>query len=312
VTHSTLVARSVVLALAVCGLGLGPASTGGTGAVVQGARAKRPIRVFLMGGQSNMAGADAVIAGTGLKDLAATGEQTESDRKTLFTWGGPFSEEGEGYYAWGDVRGHVGTFEGKVGFFVHGPEVGFERALFAAGTKNLALIKVANNFTAYENGRSPWIKPNSFYTAWRAFVLRRLAELEAKGYAPAVAGFLWFQGIDDAIRSRDQASYEADLRQLIADLRSDYGSARTPFILARSVQSPIAGPERMRPVRTGQVAVAAADPMADWVDVDDLGPYVRRHHLTAAAQLRVGERMARAYLFLTDPKRPAGKKLSDR
>jgi hypothetical protein len=269
----------------------------------------RALQVFLFGGQSNMAGADALVAGTGAKDLAGSGEQTEADRRTLFTYGSGFSETGDGYYPWGDIRGHLGTSYGKGGFYIHGPEVGFARTLHAAGIRDIAVIKVANNFRDYEEGRSPWVKPHSFYTGWRDFVARRLAELRARGHRPRVAGFGWFQGIDDGIRHRDQASYEADLRQMIADLRGDYGSSRTPFVLARSVDSEIAGHAHMLPIRSGQVAVAAADPMADWVDVDDLGPWVRKHHMTAASQLKVGERLGRAYLNLIDPKRHGGAKL---
>jgi hypothetical protein len=66
----------------------------------------------------------------------------------------------------------------------------------------------------------------------------------------------------------------------------------------------------MVPIRAGQVAVASADPMADWVDVDDLGPWVRSHHMVSASQLRLGERLGRAYLNLVDPKRPNGAKLA--
>jgi hypothetical protein len=267
------------------------------------------LRVFLFAGQSNMAGADALIGGTGDKDLAAAGEQIEADRRTLFTYCSGFSDTGEYYYPWGDVRGHRGTTYGKGGSYVHGPEVGFERTLWAAGIRNIAIIKVANNFAKYEDGRSPWVKPHSFYTAWQAVVNRRLGELRAKGYRPVVAGFGWFQGIDDGVHRRDQASYEADLRQIIADLRAEYGSNRTPFVLARSIDSVIAGHDNMLPIRSGQVAVAEADPMADWVDTDDLGPYVRKHHMTAASQLKVGERLGRAYLNLIDPKRRGGAKL---
>ena len=274
-----------------------------------GAGPRGELKVFLFAGQSNMAGADALIAGTGARDLAAAGEQTEADRRTLFTYGSGFAEGEGSYYPWGDIRGHLGTSYGKGGFYIHGPEVGFARTLYAAGIRNIAIIKVANNFKDYEDGVSPWVKPHSFYTGWQAFVTRRLGELRVKGHRPAVAGFGWFQGIDDGIHHRDQPSYQADLRQMIADLRADRGSSRTPFVLARSIDSVIAGHDNMLPIRAGQVAVAEADPMADWVDVDDLGPYVRKHHMTAASQLKVGERLGRAYLNLIDPKRRNGAKL---
>src|SRR5690242_16125425 len=49
------------------------------------------LNLFLFAGQSNMAGADALIASTGEKDLAAAGEQTHADRNTLFTFGSDFA-----------------------------------------------------------------------------------------------------------------------------------------------------------------------------------------------------------------------------
>ena len=267
-----------------------------------------PLRVFLFAGQSNMAGADALIGGTGEKDLAAAGKQTEADRRTLFTYSSGFSDTGDYYYPWGDVRGHLGTSYGKKGFYIHGPEVGFERTLWAAGVRNIAIIKVANNFAKYEDGRSPWVKPPR---------LHRLAgtgdpptrRARCQGLSTGSGGFGWFQGIDDGVHRRDQPSYESDLRQMIADLRADYGGNRTPFVLARSIDSVIAGHDNMLPIRSGQVAVVEADPMADWVDTDDLGPYVRKHHMTEASQLKVGERLGRAYLNLIDPKRQGGAKL---
>ena len=304
--------RSITILFGLC-LAARAAGLAGHLPVSAEARAPRPrpsdeLRVFLFAGQSNMAGADALIGGTGEKDLAAAGQQTEADRRTLFTYCSGFSDIDD-CYPWGDVRGHLGTSYGKKGFYIHGPEVGFERALWSAGIRNIAIIKVANNFSKYEDGRSPWVKPHSFYTAWQELVTRRLGELRAKGHRPVVAGFVWFQGIDDGVHRRDQRNYESDLRQIIADLRGDYGSTRTPFVLARSIDSVIAGHENMLPIRSGQVAVAQADPMVDWVDTDDLGPYVRKHHMTAESQMKVGERLGRAYLNLIDPKRRGGAKL---
>lgn len=268
---------------------------------------KRPLDVFLFGGQSNMWGADAVIDPDMItRDLADAGLQTDADRRALFTlgWGASVPPS-----PWGDIRGHAGYCLGRTEvngarIKCHGPEVGFVRALDAAGYRHIAIIKVAANFKEYEGGKSPWIAPNAFWTPWRAFVMQRLDELTAMGHPYTIKGFFWHQGIDDGIQGRSRALYEADLTQLIADLRREYGTSGTPFVCARSIDSTlaagIAGPGAMRAIREGQVAVAEspANAPAAWIDVDDLKPYVNQHHLTAAAQLVAGRRFAEAYLRL--------------
>lgn len=242
------------------------------------------IRVYLFAGQSNMLGSDALIdPTTGTADLVDMGQQIEADRSTLFTMSTRFLR-----YDWGDVRGHVGyrwgelTINGEA-VKVHGPEVGFAREMGG----NIAIIKYADNYTATENGRSPWVKPGSRWNAWHAFVEQQLASL---GRPYVVAGFVWFQGIDDGLLHRGQDRYQADLEQIAADLRAKYGNV--PFVLARSVDSQIAGSYYMAPIRAAQEAVGA-QPGNALITVDDL-PLVATHHLTAAGQLEVGRRFAKA------------------
>ncbi len=249
------------------------------------AEADGPIKVYIMAGQSNMFGADAVIDPVSkVKDLVGIGTQTDLDRSSMFTLGttGPT-------YSWGDVRGHDGASLGQFAINgqpvkTHGPEVGFNRAMGG----NIAIIKYADNYPGLEAGRSAWVKPGSRWVAWTGFVDKQLAAL---GKPYVIAGFVWHQGIDDGILHREQAGYAADLRQIAMDLRGKYGAA--PFVLARSVNSPIAGAAYMAPIRAAQVEVGSLPGFA-WIDVDDLGPYVNSHHLTAAAQLVAGQRFAAA------------------
>ena len=267
------------------------------------------IRVFIFAGQSNMAAADSLIAGTGAKNLADAGQQTEADRRALFTYGPVFRDDPAcGYEPWGEINGHRGGSFGKATddegrpYYVHGPEVGFARALDAAGVDNIAIIKVAANipYNPPAGDLWPWskgAKGNSpdFYGEWNRFLRDRLEELAARGYKSEVAGFAWHQGIDDGINRETADTYAARLKQLIADLRADYDCPRAPFIIARSCKSPIASPEAMAPIREAQVRVAESAPLAGWIDVDDL-ELVNSHHFTAEAQLTIGERMGKAWL----------------
>src|SRR5450631_1014477 len=176
----------------------------------------QPLRVFIFAGQSNMEGDDAIIDPSKIKDLVEVGKQTPADSSSKFTLGGAES------YPWGDIRGHQGSSFGKdtmdgLPIKVHGPEVGFNRALGG----NIAIIAYAKNYHALENGRSSWVRPGSQWTAWQSFVDAQLDKLQLPYL---IEGFVWEQGIDDGILKRDEVSYEADLRQIIRDLREEFGN----------------------------------------------------------------------------------------
>lgn len=241
------------------------------------------IRVFLLAGQSNVFGADSVIEqATKARDLVQVGEQRVEDRTSLFTFQHPALS-----YAWGTVRGHDNYYLGETTYLGnvvkgHGPEVGFARTLGGG----VAIIKYAANYTVLQNSKSAWVSPNSLWTSWQAFVDASLASI---GQPYTVSGFGWLQGIDDGLLSRTQAAYEADLRQIISDLRAKFGNL--PFVLGRSINSAIAGSTKMLPIRAGQEAVGA-EANNRWYSTDDLTPYVNTHHLTAAHQLTSGRRMA--------------------
>lgn len=250
---------------------------------------EQPLQVFIFAGQSNMLGSDALIAPTnGVQDLVDIQQQTDTDRASRLAFRSRLLS-----YDWGDIRGHNGyhigmsSIDGKP-VKVHGPEVGFDRRMGG----NIYVIKYADNFTELENGRSPWVKGGSRWVAWQAFVDAQLASI---GKPYVIAGFVWDQGIDDAMLIRDKAAYKADLQLVAHDLRAKFGNK--PFILARVVDSPIAGEVAMAPIRDAQVEVGQ-EPGNAWINVDDLGPYVASHHMTSAAHLVSGKRFAEAYLNL--------------
>ncbi len=254
---------------------------------------KPVLKVFLLAGQSNMAGADAEVP------VPPGFQQTAADRATRFTIAPlPEGEKSPQYLPWGEIRGHISKNK-----LVHGPEVGFARTLSAAGWRDMALIKVHANF-GRDTETWPWAAGGSLNEAWLKFVDARIAELTAQGVSVEVSGFLWHQGIDDAIHGKLAPRYEQNLGDLIAFLRKRYATEKTPFVLARSVNSRIAQPKpdpegksSMSIVRRAQVAVGESVPFAAWIDVDDL-PNVNIHHFSADSQLTIGERYGAAFLTL--------------
>jgi hypothetical protein len=277
-------------------------------AVAEGAEKK----VFLFAGQSNTAAADALIGGNGVKDLAGLGSQTEADRSTRFTFGMNFVATGPLSYAWGDVRGHRGVSRGAAEppHYVHGPEVGFARTLYSHGVRDVAIIAVSSNVPTPPKGPEwPWTNKDAttaspdYYGRWSSFVNARLAELTSNGDTYTVAGFVWDEGIDDAINRATQAQYTANLSRLVAMLRSDYGKPTTPVLIVRS-KSAMVPKAAMDAIREAQVAVSKADRHAAWVSSDDL-PNANIHHFPATSQLVIGQRLGDAYLALTMSKSSA-------
>lgn len=249
--------------------------------------------VFLLAGQSNMAGADSEVA------VPPGFRQTAADRAARFTIAPlPEGEKSPLYLPWGEIKGH--QIKNKL---VHGPEVGLARTLSAAGWTNIAIIKVHANFSR-DVSTWPWREGEPLFKAWTEFVDDRLAELSADGHSTKVQGFVWHQGIDDAIHGKFAADYQRNLSDLIGVLRKRYTADQAPFVLARSVNSRIAqptpDPERKSPmaiVRQAQVKVGETVPRAAWIDVDDL-PNVNTHHFSADSQLVIGRRFGEAFLKL--------------
>jgi hypothetical protein len=256
---------------------------------------KPVVHVFLLAGQSNMAGADSEVA------VPPGFQQTAADRATRFTTAPlPDGEKSPRYLLWGEIKGHQA--KGKL---VHGPEVGFARALHAAGWRDVAIIKVYANFG--RDVRSwPWEERGELFAAWTKFVDARLSELASEGRTTRVCGIVWHQGIDDAIHGKLASQYQRNLSDLINALRNRYATDQTPFVLARSVNSRIA--QAIRPadvespmtlVRRAQVSVAESVPYAAWIDVDDL-PNVNTHHFSADSQLVIGRRFGEALMNLQE------------
>jgi len=259
--------------------------------------AKAPVlNVFLFAGQSNMAAADSLIA-----DPPGF-QATVADRNTLFT-GAPVLEgaASEDYCPWGEVRGHRARTPRYGDRLVHGPEVGFTRRLYDAGVRDVAIVKVWGNFS--RDAKSwPWAEGGAMHRPWQQFVAERLGELKGRGREYRVRGFVWHQGIDDGIHARLAPQYQENLTSLIGVLRKRYAKRDTPFVLARSTNSPIArritgsgDSDPMAVVRRAQVAVGETVPHAACINVDDL-PNVVEHHFSAESQLVIGRRFAEAWL----------------
>ncbi len=231
--------------------------------------AAEPVKVFLLGGQSNMYGRGSSSG------LPATLRTPQSD--VLFYYGSLLTT----------LRpGSGGDF---------GPEITFGRTV-ADGfpAQRFALIKYAVGGTNLYDHWNP--ASGSTYATFRGTVTAGMAALAGAGYDPQIIGMLWTQGERDAKTGRTGAQYEADLNEFIGDIRTRYGSD-LPFFLTRLASGqtniPAAGLDH---IRTAQADVVAADPNAYIIDADGMGLMSDNLHFDAAGQVEMGDAFGQAYV----------------
>jgi hypothetical protein len=110
---------------------------------------------------------------------------------------------------------------------------------------------------------------------------------------------LWHQGESDC-NPAAAATYRRDLTELAARLRKDLGLPNLPLLIGQLGKLP--GSEwsaERREVDAAQRAVAAADPAGGFVSAENLSFNPDRVHFDAASQREFGRRYAEAYLALT-------------
>jgi hypothetical protein len=228
----------------------------------RGTASQSPTLVFLLAGQSNMAGLGPV------RQLPRT---YRTHPANVLVW----RDE-----AW------VPLVAAGWGF---GPEISFGSAIAAAlPTERIGIVKVA----ATGAGIDRWSPQNaqSLYATW---LTQAQASLRAAPDA-RVAGALWVQGERDARAADTAAAYGGKLRALVAAVRRDVDRPDLPFLCAQ-VNPPL---PFAREVRAAQAALAAQVPSTVLVSTDGLGKWADKMHYDSAGQVELGRRFARAYLKL--------------
>lgn len=81
---------------------------------------------------------------------------------------------------------------------------------------------------------------------------------ELKGYSPEIAGFVWFQGWNDQYGGAEK-EYAANMKQFINDVRKDLKSPKLPFVIAAMGQNGSNPAEReMLVIREAQLSMNEA------------------------------------------------------
>jgi hypothetical protein len=108
--------------------------------------------------------------------------------------------------------------------------------------------------------------------------------------------FVWMQGERDA-REKHSAVYAESLKGLIEQLRTDLKRDDVTVVIGR-LSDHLKDNEHWDGVRAAQVKVAEEDPLADWVDTDDLNGPNDGLHYTKAGYADLGKRFAEKTIAL--------------
>lgn len=236
-------------------------------------------KVFLLAGQSNMAGHE-----TGLPVATYTVTQP------VKYWNS--SNDG-----WVNLVPGFGCTTNDIG-----PEVGFGYALHNSVFPNddIYLVKYGQDSTSLAG---PW-NPDGSGSAYNTFKTRvETALASLSGQSPTIAGMIWMQGESDATNLSSAAAYAANLKALIAKVRADFHASNMPFVVGRITDlSVYEGFPGVADVRMAQETVPAAVGHASWINTDnlDMNPAAPGHY-SAAGQIELGMRFANALVPTPEP-----------
>jgi hypothetical protein len=146
--------------------------------------------------------------------------------------------------------------------------------------------------------------PGSLYYSMLARVRDALQKLPVQkpGITGHVAGFFWMQGESDALAGRTANQYQADLANLIAHIRSDFGDPDLPFVFGR-ITSLWPNAES---IREAQANVAATVPYTYVFNTDALErlPAPNAGHYDNQGMIDLGIGFGNGYLAMTSVPEP--------
>lgn len=231
---------------------------------------EKPVKVFILAGQSNMEGHGFVQAdpkrngGKGSLEYAAKQPATAAKFKHLLDQDGAWVVRDDVWIHYLDRKGKL-----TVGFGVRddriGPELGFGHVIGDAFEEPVLLIKLAWGGKSLAEDFRPPSAGGAVGPFYKEIVERTQAvlsnlktefpDLGDRGYA--LAGFGWHQGWNDRINQAFNDEYETNLAHFIRDIRKDFGVKDLPFVIA---ETGMTGPEEKHPralsLMKAQAAVA--------------------------------------------------------
>lgn len=232
---------------------------------------KETFRIYLLMGQSNMAGRGSVEPEA----------QKPNPRVLVMTPDGTWT------LAKDPLHEQVGRIAPGVG-----PGMSFATAMLAADPgATIGLVPCAVGGTPLKR----WVKGGDLYN----HAVER-AKLAAR--AGVISGVLWHQGESDTDKQPWADSYGARLAKMIADLRQDLALPELPVVVGQLGE--FLAPDRhpyADTVRAALKNIPSAVPRAGYADSAGLKDKGDKLHFTAEAQRELGSRYAEAMSHLQRP-----------
>lgn len=247
--------------------------------------AEKPVKLFLLGGQSNMDGCGR------WNELPENLKQTPVNVRI---WDNRTKE-------WKKIGEDSTAIARKLQF---GPELLFSHRVAAAFPGHeIRLVKYSAGGTSLALGWLP--EKRKMYAGFIANYQNALADLEKSGHAVETSGMLWMQGEGDSDTIERAEAYEKNLPILLADVREKTGRPHLPVVMGRISSSLLKKTpwvfDHCPIVQKAQEAVAAKDPDTYIVQTDDLTTLQDNTHFDTAGQITLGERMAAEMLKALAP-----------
>lgn len=251
------------------------------------------MKLFLLAGQSNMAGrAPGAEAGEPVGESAIRMDYVCSFARDVLA-----PHRSEGWVPLGVSPEHEGIVDSHFG-----PEIGFGRGLIGhCSLEQIAMIKNGRGATNLAEDWHP--EETTGKLLYRDFIKQvrsAQARLEEAAESAEFEVLIWCQGEGDTTRRDWAEAYEENLQRLFAATRADLDCASLPVLLVLTGDGK-ANPAMVEAeiVRRAQRNVALADPQVTLVDADDL-TLLDHVHYDAPSQLKLGHRLAEAYLQMCE------------
>ena len=228
----------------------------------------KPLKVFILAGQSNMQGHGFIQAdpkrngGKGSLEQLAKAPATADHYKHLLGNKGEWAVRDDVWIHYLDRKGHLTVGYG-VGADTIGPELGFGQVIGDAFEEPVLLIKLAWGGKSLAVDFRPPSSGGEVGPYYKEVVQRtkdvlsnlskHFPELADRRYE--IAGFGWHQGWNDRINQAFTNEYEKNMANFIRDIRKDLGVKAMPFVIA---ETGMGGKEEKQPVALALMKAQAA------------------------------------------------------
>jgi hypothetical protein len=262
------------------------------------AEAAKPIKVFILAGQSNMVGQAVVdLAGKDYNGGKGTLVQLMEDPakaamfKHLRSSDGKWTVRDDVWVRYKLERGALLAGPLGIGFSGYadthhfGPELQFGHVVGDAFDNPILLIKTAwGGKSLYRDFRPPSSggEVGPYYTKMISEVREALANLKTDfpaydGRSYELAGFVWYQGWNDGVDPKNAIpEYEQNLTNLIHDIRREFGAPKLPVVIGELTGAWVEAPPEWTKLRKAQAAVAQRPEFAGNVIFVETHDFVRK------------------------------------